>query len=336
MNYNDGKDIYVFIEQRDKKLTEGSLELIAEACQLRDSRDFSFKVVGVLLGQDVMTLAQEVIYYGADHVIVCDDAHLKTYETHQYTDVLSQIIKDKHPEIFLFSGTVNGRDLAPRLSARVHTGLTADATHLSFDDEDETSKTLLITRPAFGGNLYATIICENHKPQMATVREHVFEKLNKDETRTGEIEYYVYPHKTYDVIKVLERTEKEQAGFDLSKANVIVSAGRGVTHCLDMVKDIAQRMGGTLGASRALVDAGVINKNHQVGQTGKTVKPTIYLACGISGAVQHTAGMEKSDYIIAINTDEKAPIFDVADLGIIGDAREILPILSQKLASQNK
>jgi len=336
MRYNDGKDIYVFIEQRNQVLVDGSLELIAEAKKLQASRDFNDKVVGVLLGQNVMDLAQEVIYHGADHVIVCDDAHLKNYETHQYTDVLTQIIKDKHPEIFLFSGTVNGRDLAPRLSARVHTGLTADATQISYDDEDLNSHTLLITRPAFGGNLYATIICENHKPQMATIREHVFDKLTRDESLTGTIEYFVYPHQTYDAIKILETVSKKEQTFDLSKANIIVSAGRGVSHCLEAVKEVAHRVGGTLGASRALVDAGVITKDHQVGQTGKTVKPTIYLACGISGAVQHTAGMEKSDYIIAINTDEQAPIFDVADLGIIGDAKEILPILSQKLNAQNK
>jgi len=334
MNYTDGKDIYVFIEQRDQTISEGSLELIAEAKRLISTRNFNDEVVGVLLGQNIESLAYETIYHGADRVIMCDDEHLLHYETHQYVDVLAEIVKEKHPAAFLFSGTINGRDLAPRLSARIHTGLTADATHIAYDETDLKSKTLMITRPAFGGNLYATIICPNHHPQMSTIREHVFEKLARDNKRTGNIDYYVYPHKNHDAIKVLEVIDKKEKTIDLTKAHIIVSAGRGVSNCIPLVKDIAKRVGGSLGASRALVDAGLVEKDFQVGQTGKTVKPTIYLACGISGAVQHTAGMEKSDYIIAINTDESAPIFDVADLGIIGDAKAILPILSEKLQNQ--
>jgi electron transfer flavoprotein alpha subunit len=334
MNYNDGKDIFVFMEQRDNVLQDVSLELIGEAKRIAKTRETKIEVVGVVIGNDTDKNVQDILEYAIDRVIVVDQSHLKDYDTLNYTDVLEEIIETYHPEIFLFGGTVIGRDLAPRLSARVHTGLTADATHLAFDEEDKSSNLLYVTRPAFGGNLLATILCENHKPQMSTIRPGVFDKPQKIKNQEGKIIAFNKHFSNNSSIEVIEIIDKKVDMVAIENANVIVSAGRGARKCLDLVHSLAKAMKGEVGASRALIDEGLIQKPHQVGQTGKTVKPSVYIACGISGAIQHTAGMEKSKKIIAINTDESAPIFQIADLGIVADAKETLKHMEAQLISQ--
>jgi len=331
MNYQDGKDIFIFIEQRENHIQEVSLELIGEAKKIAKTRAFEMKVVGIVIGYDTDQLVQEVVEHGVDKVIVIDQSHFAAYDTLNYTDALEQIINTYHPEILLVGGTVIGRDLAPRLSARVHTGLTADATHLAFDETDKHSSLLYVTRPAFGGNLMATILCSEHKPQMSTIRPGVFDKPERETANEASVIAF-NEHFTNDAsVEILERVEKHIDMVAIEDANVIVSAGRGVKHCLPLIKSLAHKMGGEVGASRALIDEGFVKKPHQVGQTGKNVKPATYIACGISGAIQHTAGMEKSETIIAINTDEHAPIFNVADLGIVADAKAVLSELNARL-----
>lgn len=334
MNYQDGKDIFIFIEQRNNTLQDVSIELIGEAKKIVKSREIEMDVVAVLLGFDTDDLVQEIIEYGVDRVIVVDQAHLKEYDTLNYTNPLEQIIDTYHPEIFLFGGTVIGRDLAPRLSARVFTGLTADATHLAFDESDKLSTLLYVTRPAFGGNLMATILCSEHKPQMSTIRPGVFDKPKKDASSEGTVITFNEHFQKDSSVEIIERVEKHVDMVAIEDANIIVSAGRGVKHCLPLIESLARKVGGEVGASRALIDEGLVKKPHQVGQTGKNVKPSTYIACGISGAIQHTAGMEKSETIIAINTDESAPIFNVADLGLVADAKEVLTHLEARLTQQ--
>jgi len=325
------KDIFVYIEVQDNNLLDVSLELINKAKELNESRkDFGFQVVGVLIGNKIKDLAKEVIYYGADKVIYCDHVDLEIYNTMNYAEIIKGIIEEYKPEIFLYGGTILGRDLAPRISAKVNTGLTADATSIEFDPNDVNSKELWITRPAFGGNLFATIVCPNHKPQMATVRSNVFEKASRNTSKTGETLEYKYNILTNNAITLVRKIDKVQKKSDITKAKIIVSGGRGMSTNIDLLEETAQNLKGEVGASRALIDEGLCPKTIQVGQTGKTVKPIIYLACGISGAVQHTAGMENSEMIIAINTDENAPIFDVADISIIGDASKILHELNTR------
>lgn len=331
MKYTDGKDIFVFIEQRDNSIQPVSIELIGEAKRIAKTRNTPLQVTAVLIGDDTDDLAKEVLEYGANKVVVVDQSHLKNYDTLNYTNVLEQIIKTYHPEIFLFGGTVIGRDLAPRLSARVFTGLTADATHLAFDEDDLDSNLLYVTRPAFGGNLLATILCSDHKPQMSTIRPGVFDKPEKTDNPQGKVIAFNEHFSNDNRVEIIEKVERKVDMVAIENANIIVSAGRGVKHCLPLIKSLASIMGGEVGSSRALIDEGLIDKPHQVGQTGKNVKPSIYIACGISGAIQHTAGMEKSNRIIAINTDEQAPIFNVSDLGIIADAKAVLTHLESRL-----
>lgn len=324
--------LFVYIEQTQGVIKEVSLELLAKAQQLKESRSqFEIEVVGVLIGFDISKLADECIYYGADTVLLFQHESLKSYNTKNYATVLHQIIKEYDPEAFLFGGTQTGRDLAPRVSAKVKTGLTADATSIEFNIEDETSKQLWITRPAFGGNLFATIICPNHRPQMATIRGNVFEKNNRDESRKGVVHLLEYTFNFDHSITYIEKIETEKKENNIEKARIIVSGGRGVKKDLDLLKDTATSLNGEVAVSRALVDEGHAPKSNQVGQTGKTVRPVIYLACGISGAVQHTAGMDKSEMIIAINNDENAPIFDIADISIVGNAQDVLKSLNNKL-----
>ena len=331
MNYQDGKDIFVFIEQRSNVIQDVSIELIGEAKKIAKTRSFPMHVVGVLIGFETDKPVEEVIEYGVDKVVVIDQAHLSVYDTLNYTNVLEKIIDTYHPEIFLFGGTVIGRDLAPRLSARVNTGLTADATHLAFDESDTHTSLLYVTRPAFGGNLMATILCSDQKPQMSTIRPGVFEKPEKTKDNKASVIAFNEHFKKDSSVEVVERIEKHIDMVAIEDANIIVSAGRGVKDCLPLIESLAQKMGGEVGASRALIDEGLVPKPHQVGQTGKNVKPSMYIACGISGAIQHTAGMEKSETIIAINTDEHAPIFNVADLGIVADAKAVLTELNTRL-----
>ncbi len=330
MNYQDGKDIYIYIEHRNQAIEPVSFELMSEAKQMLSTRTFTDRVVGVIIGHNIESLAKKALEHGCDHVIVCDDGMLKDYDTETHTHVIETVIEDNHPAIFLIGGTVIGRDLAPRVSARVHTGLTADATHLTYDETDQSSRKLYATRPALGGNLFATIICPDHMPQMATVRPGVFDKTDIKINHQGTIETMAY-NGPKQRVEIIETSAPNAQAYDLTKANIIVSAGRGAKSFIDIVESTAKELGACLGSSRALVDEGVTLKDCQVGQTGKTVKPTIYIACGISGAVQHTAGMEKSDLIIAINTDEDAPIFNISDIGFIADAKPILEAIQKEL-----
>jgi electron transfer flavoprotein alpha subunit len=327
------KDIFIYIEHDNKTIKDVSLELINKAMELSLSRPtFHSNIVAVMLGDKQTDLEKDPIYYGADKVITYYHENLQTYNTRNYALVITEIIKEFKPLAFLFGGTNTGRDLAPRVSARAQTGLTADATSIEFNIEDSSSKTLWITRPAFGGNLYATIVCEDHLPQMATIRPGIFMKQGRVVTKECNIISFEKELSFRKGITINKKIIKESSSHkDITKANIIVSAGRGVKNNIPLLQEASVSLKGELAASRAIVDEGFVNKSIQVGQTGKTVRPTIYLACGISGAVQHTAGMSNSELVIAINTDEQATIFDIADVSIVGDAVPILKKLIEKL-----
>lgn len=328
MNLNDYKGILVFAEQRDGIIQNVALELIGKGREL--AAPLNEEVTAVILGHNIEGLAAELVAYGADNVIVADDEHLAIYDTEAYTQVLSKIIGEKKPEIALVGATTIGRDLAPRVSARTVTGLTADCTMLEIGEDRE----LLMTRPAFGGNLMATIICPDHRPQMSSVRPGVMQKAERDEARAGKIENHEV---TLDLsklrVKVLKIVKEEEEKIDITEANILVSGGRGIgnrdnfTH----LEGLADELSGVVSASRAVVDAGWIGHDRQVGQTGKTVRPDVYFAMGISGAIQHVAGMEESDFIIAVNKDKDAPIFSNADLGIVGDASKVIPLITEEI-----
>ena len=322
------KNVYVFVEQREGVIQNVGLELLGKARELADA--LNEKVYAMLLGHDLTTQAQECIAYGADTVLRVDAPELATYVTEPYAQAIYQIIRDNKPSIVLIGATTIGRDLGPRLSARVETGLTADCTGLEISEERD----LLMTRPAFGGNLMATIICKEHRPQMSTVRPGVMRKGQRDENRKGTIEdVKINFDKSKFRVRVLETVKQTKNLVDITEAHVLISGGRGVGNAegFDMLRTMANTIGAEVSASRAMVDAGVLGHERQVGQTGKTVRPDLYFAMGISGAIQHLAGMEESEYIIAINKDKFAPIFNVADLGIVGDVRKIVPLLTEKL-----
>ena len=322
------KNVYVFVEQREGVIQNVGLELLGKARELADA--LNEKVYAILLGHDLTTQAQECIAYGADTVLRVDAPELATYVTEPYAQAIYQIIRDNKPSIVLIGATTIGRDLGPRLSARVETGLTADCTGLEISEERD----LLMTRPAFGGNLMATIICKEHRPQMSTVRPGVMRMGQRDENRKGTIEdVKINFDKSKFRVRVLETVKQTKNLVDITEAHVLISGGRGVGNAegFDMLRAMANTIGAEVSASRAMVDAGVLGHERQVGQTGKTVRPDLYFAMGISGAIQHLAGMEESEYIIAINKDKFAPIFNVADLGIVGDVRKIVPLLTEKL-----
>ena len=332
------KDIYVFVEQKNGEIANVGYELISEARKLVASiPHMNFDVVGVLLGHNIKDKANDVIKHGADKVIVVDDELLATYSTQFYADALTQVINAFKPDSLLTGATVLGRDLAPRVAARLNAGLTADATKIEMDPEKEDEALLLVTRPTFGGNLFGTIICPDTRPQMATIRPNVFSMDPVDESRTGEVIEFT-PEFTDKEAKVVvkEVIEKVVEGIDITKCDILVGAGRGAEDCLDMVATVAEELGGAMCASRAVVDDGLADKAIQVGQTGKTVRPSLYIACGISGACQHVAGMEKSDMIIAINRDPQAEIFSIANMGFIGDVKEILPLLKEEIIAVKK
>lgn len=323
------KDIYVVVEQVDGVVQKVGIELIGIASKL--AADLGQEVVAVLLGKEVKGLAENLIHHGANKVICVEDPILEHYATEPYTKALNAIVEAKKPEIVLYGATSIGRDLAPRVSARVHTGLTADCTKLEIDPE---TKLLLMTRPAFGGNIMATIVCKEFRPQMATVRPGVMQALPTDTFRTGEVELFKVEFTDADMnIKIREVIKEKHAKVDITEAKVLVSGGRGIGNAeyFDVLKELADELGGLVTSSRANVDAGWIGRERQVGQTGKTVRPDLYMACGISGAIQHLAGMEDSEFIVAINKDAQAPIFDVADLGVVGDLHKIMPILIDKV-----
>lgn len=333
MNLADYKDVYVFVEQRDGEIQSVALELLGKARVLADS--LGEKVVALYPGYQNGAKAQELIAWGADKVIVMDAPELKDYLTEQYTQALSQAIEKYKPEILMFGATTIGRDLAPRLAARASTGLTADCTKLDISEQRD----FLMTRPAFGGNLMATIMCPNHRPQMSTVRPGVMQKGVKDESRKGEIENFapVFDASKFKV-KLVKNVKENKGQIDITEAKILVSGGRGVgcKEGFDKLRALADVIGAEVSSSRAMVDAGVMPHEVQVGQTGKTVRPNLYMACGISGAIQHLAGMEESECIIAINKDKFAPIFGVADVGIVGDVNKIIPLLTEKLSKMVK
>ena len=322
------KNVYVVAEQRDGKVMKVSYELIGKARDLADALEQD--VVAVLMGSNIADAAAELAKAGADKVIYVDDAMLAEYVTEPYTKALTAVIKANDPEIVIFGASSIGRDLAPRVSARIHTGLTADCTKLEINPE---TKLLEMTRPAFGGNIMATILCADYRPQMATVRPGVMQALaNVD--KVAEIEKFEVEFAAEDMnVEICEIVKTEQKAVDITEAKILVSGGRGVggPEGFEPLKDLAKALGGEISASRAAVDSGWIERDRQVGQTGKTVRPDLYVACGISGAIQHAAGMEESEFIIAINKEESAPIFSVADLGIVGDLKKIVPLLTEAL-----
>jgi len=350
------KDIYVVIEQRDGVIAKVSLELIGEARRL--AGELGQKVYGILMGDKIKEEAQTVIEYGADGVVYSDDPILAEYVTEPYTKALTAVIRECDPEIVLFGATSIGRDLAPRVAARIRTGLTADCTRLdinyssyteyaksstTLDTESlstEGTETLLKqTRPAFGGNVMATILCKKTKPQMATVRPGVMQQLPRDKGRKGEIREIKVEFKPSDMNVVIKEVVREKhKKTDITEAKYLVSGGRGIggPEFFEKLKELADLLGGDFSSSRANVDAGWAAKDKQVGQTGKTVRPELYLACGISGAIQHVAGMEGAECVIAINKNDTAAIFDVADLGIVGDVRAIVPKLIESVAKHKK
>ena len=323
------KDVYVIAEQRDGKIQKVGLELIGEATKL--AKDLGEQVVAVLLGSNITDKAQELIQHGADKVVVVDDPMLEKYATEPYAKAITAVIKACEPEIVLYGATSIGRDLAPRVSARVHTGLTADCTKLAINEE---TKLLHMTRPAFGGNIMATIVCKNHRPQMATVRPGVMAALAKDETRTGEVVNFKVDFVPADMnVEIIEEVKETKKTVDITEAKVLVSGGRGIGSAdfVPVLQEAADVLGGVVTGSRPVIEAGWLDKDRQVGQTGKTVRPDLYLACGISGAIQHVAGMESSEVVISINKDDNAAIFSVSDLGVVGDVKVILPKLVEAL-----
>jgi electron transfer flavoprotein alpha subunit len=343
MNTSDYKGVFIFAQQIDNIVSGIALELIGKGKEL--AADLDSEVTAVLLGSEIKDQAERLAAYGADRIILVDDPALKEYRTEPYTQAITAVIEKYKPEVFLLGATAIGRDLAPRVCARIHTGLTADCTQLDIGDYPLTPsegtetkpKQLLMTRPAFGGNTIATIACPEHRPQMATVRPGVMQKLVKDESLKANIEEFkpaLVENNNY--VEIIEIVKAVSNIPDIMKAKILVSGGRGVgsPENFQILEDLAKVLGGTVSCSRAVVDAGWKPKDLQVGQTGKTVRPKLYFAIGISGAIQHLAGMEESDLIIAINKDETAPIFEVADYGIVGDYKKILPGLTEKLKEE--
>ena len=353
------KNVWVFCEQRQGKLMPTDFELISEGRRLAD--ELGVKLCGLLLGDGIEGLAGELAGYGADEIIVCDHPLLKDYTTDAYAKVICQAVEELKPEVVLIGATNIGRDLAPRCAARLHTGLCADCTHLDVDmgiykdflrasstlpeakidsmntakvlgQDHDVSRDLKMTRPAFGGHLMASIICPRFRPAMATVRPGVMKKAPFDANRKFDI---VKPNFTLaedDIaVKVLETVKAAKQLVDLTGADVVVSVGRGISKDVDkgiaLAQELADVLGGVLGGSRAVIDSGWLSADHQVGQTGKTVHPRIYIALGISGAIQHKAGMQDSECIIAVNKNDAAPIFEVADYGIVGDLFKVVPAM---------
>ena len=319
------KNVWVFCEQRDGELQSVAVELLGVARELADK--VNEKVVALLLGDGVSAKAKDLVAYGADEVRVVDHANLKHFVTEYYAQAVTQVVKANDPNVVLFGATSIGRDLAPRLSARLHTGLTADCTKLEMDEAGN----LFMTRPAFGGNLFATIICPEHRPQMSTVRPGVMKKPEFDGARKGDvIQETINWDDSKAVVKVVEEVKETKNVEKIEDAKILVSCGRGVKDVAPAF-DVAKKVKGTVSSSRSLVDSGIIEHARQVGQTGKTVRPQAYIAFGISGAIQHLAGMEESEYIVAVNTDVNAPIFKVANLGIVADANAVLKQLDKIL-----
>ena len=358
MEVSSFQDVWVFCEQRDGKLMPTDFELISEGRKLAD--ELGVSLCGVLLGEDVRGLASELGGYGADKVYVCESPLLKHYTTEGYTKVICDLVMEHKPEVFLIGATNIGRDLGPRCAARLHTGLCADCTHLDVDMErykaflresstldvdgmkwDDADRNLKMTRPAFGGHLMATIICPRFRPAMATVRPGVMKKGAYDPARAEGCEILTPAVQLTQADLETEVTEVVKAArklVDLVGAEYIVSVGRGIAKDVEkgikLAEELAEALGGVVGGSRAVVDAGWLSADHQVGQTGKTVHPKIYVALGISGAIQHKAGMQDSECIVAVNKSESAPIFECADYGVCGDLFQITPALIEAVKAE--
>ena len=354
--------VWVFCEQRQGKMMSTSYELISEGRKLADER--GTKLYGLLLGDGIEGIAKELGGYGADGVYVCDHPLLKNYTTDAYAKVICDVISEMKPEAFLIGATNIGRDLGPRCAARLHTGLCADCTHLDVDVAnyiqflresstldvdsqkwDMEDRNLKMTRPAFGGHLMATIICPRFRPQMATVRPGVLKKGEYNEAKANAVvvEPVAFELSEADIkTKVLEVVKEAKELVDLTGAEVVVSVGRGISKDVDtgikLAEELAGLFGGVVGGSRAAIDSGWLSADHQVGQTGKTVHPKLYVALGISGAIQHKAGMQDSECIVAVNKSDSAPIFDVADYGICGDLFKVVPMMIDaiKAAKESK
>ena len=329
ISLQDYKDVWVLAEQREGEIAPVTIELLGEGRKLADR--LGRALVAVVNGYQMEQETEKLLHYGADHVLYADSPLLKHFSTDGYVKVFADLIRERKPEIVLVGATSLGRDIGPRLAARLGTGLTADCTKLEIDEAD--SK-LLMTRPAFGGNTIATIACPEFRPQMATVRPGVMQKLPREAGRKAEVESFnpgFVPNEKY--VEILDIVKAVNNVADIMDAKILVSGGRGVgsPENFKILDELAEAIGGTVSCSRAVVDAGWKPKDLQVGQTGKTVRPHVYFAIGISGAIQHLAGMEESDIIIAINKDESAPIFDVADYGVVGDLNKIVPLLTQKI-----
>jgi len=321
--------IWVYAEQRDGIIAPVVFELLGKGRDLADQMECELSAI--LLGSEIEGLAAELFAFGADQVICVDDPALKHFQDERYAKALSILSEKYRPAIILAGATVVGRSFIPRVAVQIHTGLTADCTGLEFDPA---SGNLLQTRPAFGGNIMATIITPNHRPQMATVRHKVMNPIPRDDTRSGAVVMEQVDFELDSEMTSWLGFEKEKTTLiNITEANIIVAGGRGMKEAKNfaMIEELAEALEGAAGASRAAVDAQWVAYSHQVGQTGKTVKPNIYLSVGISGAIQHLAGMSSSDYIIAINKDPDAPIFRVADLGVVGDLFEIVPKLIKRI-----
>lgn len=342
-NIEQYKGVYIFAQQVDNEISPIAFELLGKAREL--AKALETEVTAILLGYNVKGLADSLAKYGADNVIVVDNPVLETYRTEPYTQALTAVINEYKPEIMLVGATAIGRDLGPRVSARVGTGLTADCTVLEIGDfplnplpnREQKHNQLLMTRPAFGGNTIATIACPDNRPQMATVRPGVMQKIEPiADAKANVIEFNPALEENNCYVEILDVVKEIKNTVDIQEAKILVSGGRGVgsKENFKLLEDLAAAIGGAVSCSRAAVDNGWMDKDLQVGQTGKTVRPNVYFAIGISGAIQHTSGMEESDIIIAINKDASAPIFDVADYGIVGDLNKIVPMLTEALKVQ--
>ncbi|MBO5564970.1 MAG: electron transfer flavoprotein subunit alpha/FixB family protein [Lachnospiraceae bacterium] len=340
MALEEYKGVYIYAQQVDNELSTIALELLGEAKKL--AADLNTEVGAFLLGSDVRKLADTLAEYGADKIVLIDDPELKDYRTEPYTQALTAAIHEFKPDIMLIGATAIGRDLGPRLAARVHTGLTADCTQLDIGDfplqavpgQEQLHNQLLMTRPAFGGNTIATIACPHFRPQMATVRPGVMQKIDPiKDAKANIVEFDAKLEKNDCYTEILKIVKETSQVADISEAKILVSGGRGMggPENFKILEELAETLGATVSCSRAVVDAGWKPKAMQVGQTGKTVRPHVYFAIGISGAIQHVAGMEESDIIIAINKDENAPIFDVADYGVVGDLNKVVPQLTKRI-----
>jgi electron transfer flavoprotein alpha subunit/NAD-dependent dihydropyrimidine dehydrogenase PreA subunit len=334
MDVTPFKGVYVFIELDNQTISKVSLELLGKARDLANEFSKLGKsqiVTAILIGYDHDGLADELIYCGADHVIIIREEPFRVYRTDIYTKAIAQIAREKKPEILLFGATPQGRDLAPRVANRLRTGLTADCTGLGISEKEGI---LLQTRPAFGGNIMATIVCPDNRPQMATVRPGVMKKFPRDPGRNGTKEVMTIDLGKKDfIVRVLDIMASTKKHVNLEDAKIIVAGGHGVNspEGFKILEALASELGAEVGASRAAVDAGWIGQDHQIGQTGKTVQPDLYIACGISGSLQHLAGMSRSKYIISINTDKKAPIVSASDVSFIGDLFRVVPMLTENI-----